>query len=239
MRMRRKKNLDDRLAVCEASGKLKIIWCEERNFLESIKDKELFDFREMFGNDNPVYLEIGCGKGQFAIDHAKAFPDINILAIEKTSNVIVDAAEKAIAEDLPNLMLLRCEAEYLPKFIPEKSIDRIYLNFSCPFPKKQYAHHRLTHKVFLDIYREILAEDGEIHQKTDNQGLFEFSLESFSSEGFALKNVSLDLHKSKFEGNIMTEYEKKFSEMGMPIYRLEAYEEYSSKRNRSAFNMKS
>lgn len=223
MRMRRKKNLDERLAVCEASGKLKIIRCEERNFLESVKDKEYFNFCEMFGNSNPVYLEIGCGKGQFAIDHAKAHPDINILAIEKTSNVIVDAAEKAIAENLPNLMLLRCEAEYLTKFIPPHSIDRIYLNFSCPFPKKQYAHHRLTHKVFLDIYREIMAPAAEIHQKTDNQGLFEFSVNSLSGEGFTLKNVTLDLHNSSFEGNIMTEYEKKFSEMGMPIYRLEAY----------------
>ncbi len=222
MRMRRKKNLDDRLAVCEAAGKLKIIWCEERNFLESVKDKEYFSFSEMFGNSNPVYLEIGCGKGQFAIDHAKAHPDINILAIEKTSNVIVDAAEKAIAESLPNLMLLRCEAEYLTKFIPPHSIDRIYLNFSCPFPKKQYAHHRLTHKVFLDIYREIMAPSAELHQKTDNQGLFEFSINSLSGEGFTLKNVTLDLHNSGFEGNIMTEYEKKFSEMGMPIYRLEA-----------------
>ncbi len=223
MRMRRKKNLDERLAVCEASGKLKIIWCEERNFQESVKDKELFDFEKMFGNSKPVYLEIGCGKGQFAIDHAKAYPDINILAIEKTSNVIVQAAEKAIAEGLPNLMLLRCEAEYLPKFIPQGSIERIYLNFSCPFPKKQYAHHRLTHPVFLDIYKQIMSPDCEIHQKTDNQGLFEFSLCSFSQNGFALKNVSLDLHNSSFEGNIMTEYERKFSEMGMPIYRLEAY----------------
>ncbi len=223
MRMRRKKNLDERLAVCEASGKLKIIWCEERNFLESIKQKELLSFKELFGNSNPVYLEIGCGKGRFAIDHAKAHSDINIIAIEKTSNVIVDAAEKAIAEGLPNLFLMRCEAEYLPKFIPEHSVDRIYLNFSCPFPKKQYAHHRLTHPVFLGIYTELLANGAEIHQKTDNQGLFEFSLSSFSQNGFALKNVSLDLHKSGFEGNIMTEYETKFSEMGLPIYRLEAY----------------
>ncbi len=223
MRMRRKKNLDDRLAVCEAAGKLKIVWCEERNFLESVKDKELLSFEEIFGNRNPVYLEIGCGKGQFAVDHAKAHPDINILAIEKTSNVIVDAAEKAMAEELPNLMLMRCEAEYLPKFIPEGSIDRIYLNFSCPFPKKQYAHHRLTHKVFLDIYSLILSESAEIHQKTDNMGLFEFSIASLSQNGFALKNVSLDLHNSGFEGNIVTEYERKFSEMGMPIYRLEAY----------------
>lgn len=223
MRMRRKKNLDERLALCEASGVLKIIWCEERNFEESVKDKNLFDFNEMFGNSNPVYLEIGCGKGQFAIQHAKAHPDINIIAIEKTSNVIVDAAEKAIAENLPNLKLIRCEAEYLEKFIPAHSVSRIYLNFSCPFPKKSYAHHRLTHHRFLKIYKELLAPAAEIHQKTDNQGLFEFSINELSEFGFTLKNVTLDLHKSGLEGNIMTEYETKFHEMGLPIYRLEAY----------------
>lgn len=223
MRMRRKKNLDERLATCESTGILKIIWCEERNFEESIKDKQYFDFGEMFGNSNPVYLEIGCGKGQFAIEHAKAHPDINILAIEKTSNVIVDAAEKAISENLPNLTLLRCEAEYLEKFIPPHSISRIYLNFSCPFPKKSYAHHRLTHQRFLKIYKELLMPGAEIQQKTDNQGLFEFSINQLSDFGFTLKNVTLDLHKSGLEGNIMTEYETKFHEMGLPIYRLEAY----------------
>lgn len=223
MRMRRKKNLEERLAVCEAAGKLKIIWCEERNFEESIKTKELFDFEKMFGNINPVHLEIGCGKGQFAVDLAKQNPNINILAVEKTSNVIVDAAEKVIEEDIPNLMFLRCEAEYLEKFIPAHSIERIYLNFSCPFPKKSYAVHRLTHHRFLRIYEEILAPKAEIHQKTDNKGLFEFSLNELSGYGFTLKNVTLDLHASDFKGNIMTEYEKKFHEMGMPIYRLEAY----------------
>jgi len=223
MRMRRKKNLEERLAVCEAAGKLKIIWCEERNFEESVKTKELFNFEEMFGNSNPVYLEIGCGKGQFAVELAERDPNINILAVEKTSNVIVDAAEKVMERDIANLMFLRCEAEYLEKFIPPHSIERIYLNFSCPFPKKSYAPHRLTHHRFLRIYDELLAPHAEIHQKTDNKGLFEFSINELSEYGFTLKNVTLDLHASDFKGNIMTEYEKKFHEMGMPIYRLEAY----------------
>ncbi|MBQ8622897.1 MAG: tRNA (guanosine(46)-N7)-methyltransferase TrmB [Oscillospiraceae bacterium] len=223
MRMRRKTHLEERLAACEETGKLKIIWCEDRNFEEAVKVKELFDFEKMFGNNNPVHLEIGCGKGQFACDLATRYPDINVLAVEKTSNVIVDAAEKAIALNIPNLMLLRCEAEYLEKFIPEHSIERIYLNFSCPFPKKSYAIHRLTHSRFLKIYEKLLKEGAEIHQKTDNKGLFEFSLNELSGYGFTLKNVSLDLHASDFKGNIMTEYEKRFSEMGQPIYRLEAY----------------
>ena len=118
---------------------------------------------------------------------------------------------------------MQCRAEYLPKYIPDDSIERIYLNFSCPFPKKKYAHHRLTDGRFLNIYRQMMKKGAEIHQKTDNTILFEYSVEQFSQNGFAMKNVSLDLHNSVFEGNIMTEYEKRFTDLGQPIYRLEAY----------------
>ncbi len=223
MRMRRKARLDERLAACEASGKLLILNVDDRHFQRAVVEKEYLDFEGLFGNKNPVVLEIGAGKGQFCCELAKREPNINIVAVEKSSNVIVDAAEKAISLGLPNLVLLRCDAEYLEKYIPEKSVARIYLNFSCPFPKKSYAPHRLTHRKFLEIYKKILADGGEIHQKTDNREFFEFSLEELSQSGFALKNVSLDLHNSGFEGNIVTEYEQKFTEMGMPIYRLEAY----------------
>lgn len=223
MRMRRKARLDERLAACEASGKLLILNVDDRHFQRAVVEKEYLDFEGLFGNKNPVVLEIGAGKGQFCCELANREPNINIVAVEKSSNVIVDAAEKAISLGLPNLVLLRCDAEYLEKYIPEKSVARIYLNFSCPFPKKSYAPHRLTHRKFLEIYKKILADGGEIHQKTDNREFFEFSLEELSQSGFALKNVSLDLHNSGFEGNIVTEYEQKFTEMGMPIYRLEAY----------------
>lgn len=223
MRMRRKARLDERLAACEASGKLLILNVDDRHFQRAVVEKEYLDFEGLFGNKNPVVLEIGAGKGQFCCELAKREPNINIVAVEKSSNVIVDAAEKAISLGPPNLVLLRCDAEYLEKYIPEKSVARIYLNFSCPFPKKSYAPHRLTHRKFLEIYKKILADGGEIHQKTDNREFFEFSLEELSQSGFALKNVSLDLHNSGFEGNIVTEYEQKFTEMGMPIYRLEAY----------------
>lgn len=221
--MRRKARLDERLAACEASGKLLILNVDDRHFQRAVVEKEYLDFEGLFGNKNPVVLEIGAGKGQFCCELAKREPNINIVAVEKSSNVIVDAAEKAISLGLPNLVLLRCDAEYLEKYIPEKSVARIYLNFSCPFPKKSYAPHRLTHRKFLEIYKKILADGGEIHQKTDNREFFEFSVEELSQSGFALKNVSLDLHNSGFEGNIVTEYEQKFTEMGMPIYRLEAY----------------
>lgn len=220
MRMRRKKNLEQRLENC--ADKIIFMDREDRNY--QVKDTEnLINYKELFGNDNPVQLEIGCGKGQFAREIAKQNPDINFLAVEKSSNVIVDAAEKAIAENIPNLYFMRGGAEYLDCYIPEHSVEQIYLNFSCPFPKKSYASHRLTHRNFLAIYDKLLISHGEIHQKTDNRNFFEFSLEEFSRSGYILKNVSLDLHNSDFEGNIVTEYEKRFSEQGFPIYRLEAF----------------
>lgn len=220
MRMRRKKNLEKRLEDC--GSKILYMNRENRNF--EVKDtEEIIDFEKLFGNSNPVHMEIGCGKGRFAREIAKRYPDINFIAVEKSSNVIVEAAEKALEEDIPNLYFLRGGAEYLECYIPEHSISRIYLNFSCPFQKKSYAGHRLTHRKFLAIYDRLLVEHGEIHQKTDNQQLFEFSIEEFSQSGYKLKNVTFDLHNSDFEGNIQTEYETRFSEQGMPIYRLEAY----------------
>lgn len=217
--MRRKKHLEDRLAAC--GDKIFFMDREDRNFEVKTTDS-ILDLKAMFGNDNPVHMEIGCGKGKFVCDIARQNPGINYLAVEKASNVIVDAAEKAIELDIPNIIFLRGGAEYLDSYIPEKSVGRIYLNFSCPFPKKSYASHRLTHHRFLEIYKRLMQEGAEIHQKTDNMQLFEFSIEEFSHSGFGIKNVSLDLHKSSFEGNIMTEYETRFAELGQPIYRLEA-----------------
>lgn len=221
--MRRKARLDERLQACVESGRLLVLNVDDRHFQRAVEEKEYIDFESVFGNRNPVVLEIGAGKGQFCCELAKRDPDTNIIAVEKSSNVIVDAAEKAIEMGLKNLILVRCDAEYLEKYIPEHSIGRLYLNFSCPFPKKSYAAHRLTHRKFLAIYKKLLANGAEIHQKTDNRQFFEFSLEEFSQSGYLLKNISLDLHASDFEGNIETEYEKRFSEQGLPIYRLEAY----------------
>ncbi len=220
MRMRKKKHLEQRLEEC--SDYIFFIEREDRNF-QSVGEKEYLDFKKIFENDNPVHLEIGCGKGRFSCETAKNNPELNILALEKASNVIVNGAEYAKKAGLKNLYFIRGGAEYLECYIPKKSIERIYLNFSCPFPKKKYASHRLTHHNFLKIYKTLLKDNAEIWQKTDNTGFFEFSIEEFSQNGFALKNVTFDLHNSGFEGNIMTEYEKKFSEQGLPIYRLEAY----------------
>ena len=220
MRMRRKKNLDARLN--EASEYLISIEAKEKNTTLSKEIKNYLNIKEIFGNDNPLFLEIGCGKGGFACEFARQNPNINLLAVEKTANVIVTAAETAQKMELKNLRFVNCPAEYLSSYIKENSVQRIFLNFSCPFPKKKYANHRLTAPRFLEIYKEILIEYGEIHQKTDNMGLFEFSIENLSQNGFALKNISLNLHESNFEDNIMTEYEKRFTDLGQPIYRLEA-----------------
>lgn len=221
--MRHKKNLDERLDRCR-SILFKII-CDDRNFETTVRDKDYLDLRAVFGNDNPVHMEIGCGKGRFISELAERNPDINYIAVEKTADVIVSACENVMKKGLKNVFFIKGSAEYLPKYIPTGSIGRIYLNFSCPFPKKKYAKHRLTHGNFLRIYEQMLSDGAEIHQKTDNMHFFEFSIEQFSQNGFKLKNVSLDLHNSDFEGNIVTEYEARFASLGQPIYRLEAYKE--------------
>ncbi len=222
MRMRKKKNLDTRLENVR-DYILDLPLGDERDFNKAIEEKSLIDYKEIFGNDNPVRMEIGCGRGQFAMEIAKRHPDVNFIAVEKVLNVIVLACEKAKKEGLTNIKFICGSAEYLPKFIPEKSIELLYLNFSCPYPKARYARHRLTHRFFLDIYRNLLKDGAEIHQKTDNMHFFEFSIAEFSQSGYKIKNVSLDLHNSDFEGNIVTEYEKRFSDLGQPIYRLEAW----------------
>ena len=221
MRMRKKKYLEERLnAVSDILFKIDT---DDRNFNTAILEKDYIDLKAWFGNDNPIYLEIGFGKGGFAAEFAKRNPDINLIALEKSANVIVGACEIAKNENIPNLRFICGSAEYIEKYIPDSCIERLFLNFSCPFPKNAYAVHRLTHHRFLKIYKNILKNKAEIHQKTDNMHFFEFSLQEFSQNGFGLQNVSLDLHASDFEGNIMTEYESRFVALGQPIYRLEAF----------------
>lgn len=220
MRMKRKKNLDERI---NASGDyLTIMKNDSLNFNDAVHENHLISLKELFGNDRPVYLEIGSGKGQFGCTFAKLNPDKNILCVERNRNVLILAIDSARAMGLDNIRFLCGTAEYLPSYIEEKSIEEIYLNFSCPFPKNKHIAHRLTNPRFLEIYKRILKTDGAICQKTDNMHFFEYSLEAFSSCNFRLSNISLDLHNSDFEGNIVTEYENKFASQGYPIYRLEA-----------------
>lgn len=179
-------------------------------------------WNEVFANDHPLYVEVGTGKGRFITEMAKAHPEVNFIGIELAKNVIVSALDRLIEAELPNLKLMNVNANDLRDFFGKGDVSRVYLNFSDPWPKKRHEKRRLTYETFLQVYEDILPENGEIHFKTDNQGLFESSLMSISRYGMLLTYVSLDLHNSDFEGNIMTEYEEKFSEKGNKIFRLEA-----------------
>lgn len=184
---------------------------------ESMKGK----WREKFGNDNPIHIEIGMGKGKFIIQLAKENPNINYVGVEKFSSVLVRAIEKQTEEQLPNLCFIRMEAEYIGNVFDKGEVDYIYLNFSDPWPKDRHAKRRLTSVQFLERYQEILSEDGGITFKTDNKPLFDFSLEQIDEAGWIKDNVTFDLHNSPYvEGNVMTEYEEKFSQMGNPICRV-------------------
>lgn len=221
MRMRKKKNLEDRLANC--APVLLSPLCDEHNYQKAAQKPDYIDILGLFGTDKPIDLEIGCGKGGFACELAKRNPEKAILAVEKCENVLVSGCEQAMRENIKNLRFLSSGAEFLPRYLRPGSVGTIYLNFSCPYPKKAYENHRLTGIRFLEIYKGLLAPDGVIYQKTDNRAFFEYSIEQFSAAGYKIRNVSLDLHNSNFEGNIMTEYESKFVAEGKPIYRLEAY----------------
>ncbi|MBQ4645527.1 MAG: tRNA (guanosine(46)-N7)-methyltransferase TrmB [Clostridia bacterium] len=220
MRPRKIRNLKTRRENCTD---LRIPYTlESFDFRTNDEHENFFDLDEIFGRSAPLVMEIGCGKGQFTCEYAKRNPDKNILAIECVPTVLVEACELVKRENITNIRFLEMKAEYLPLFMREKSVTEIYLNFSTPFPKSRQESHRLTSKGFLDIYKKLLCDDGFIAQKTDSQGFFEYSLESFSQNGFLLSEISLDLHNSDFEGNIVTEYEEKFVSQGLPIYRLVA-----------------
>ena len=207
--MRKKKNLGARWERCAA-------------YLVDAPDDMKGKWVERFGNDRPIHLEIGCGKGGFVTGMAKMYPDVNFIAVEKVQDVMVMAMEKAAAAGLTNVLFMDMDAERIEDVFEKGEISRIYLNFSDPWKKNKQAKRRLTHKRFLDRYKNVLNNGDYIWFKTDNKALFEFSLNSFAEENFKMQNITLDLHNSKFEGNIMTEYETRFSEMGMPIYRVEA-----------------
>ena len=174
-----------------------------------------------FGNTNPIYIEIGCGKGRFLSQTAAFHPDINFIGIEKQPTVVAVAARR-LSPEAKNVALICGDVEKLEEYFDQGEIKRIYINFCDPWPRKKWAKRRLTHTGFLNTYKKLFYETGEIFFKTDNRNLFEFSLNEFCANGWNLSHISLDLHNSDFEGNIMTEYEEKFSSQGMPIYRLEA-----------------
>lgn len=205
-----------------------------KNALERIKQSTYYvdvpeqnknSWKNIFENNKPIHIEIGMGKGDFIIGMAKQNKDINYIGIEMYDSVMVKAIEKLKEEEnLANLRLILLDASKINDVF-EKEISRIYLNFSDPWPKKKHAKRRLTSSVFLEKYETIFIEDKEIFQKTDNNELFEFSMDSLVEAGYTLKNVTRDLHSINIENNIMTEYEKKFSSQGIKINRLEAYKD--------------
>ena len=179
---------------------------------------------EVFGNDHPIHIEVGMGKGQFIIEMARRNPEVNYIGIEKYSSVLVRAVEKLEDFEQDNLRLIRMDAENIEEVFDKDEVDRIYLNFSDPWPKDRHAKRRLTSTRFLERYNNILTPEGRIMFKTDNKELFDFSLEQVEEAGWILENHTYDLHHSEYnEGNVMTEYEEKFSAKGNPICRLVAY----------------
>ena len=176
---------------------------------------------EVFGNDHPIHIEVGMGKGQFIIEMAKRNPEINYIGIEKYSSVLVRAVEKLEDFEQNNLRLIRMDAENINEVFGKDEVDRIYLNFSDPWPKDRHAKRRLTSTRFLERYNNILTPEGRVMFKTDNKDLFDFSLEQVEEAGWILENHTYDLHHSEYnEGNVMTEYEERFSAKGNPIHKL-------------------
>lgn len=173
-------------------------------------------WHDVFKNDNPIYIEIGMGKGDFILNNATLYPNINFIGIEKFDSIMALAIKK-IPESIPNLRLIRMDALNISDVF-DKEIDKIYLNFSDPWPKERHAKRRLTSSVFLEKYDCIFKNVKEIEMKTDNRGLFEYSLISFNENNYKITEISLDLHHSKKENNIMTEYEHKFSAQNNVIY---------------------
>ena len=186
-----------------------------------IHDPEQYkgNMRALFGNNNPLHIEIGMGKGRFIMDLAALHPEINYIGIEKYSSVLLRAIQKMEANELPNIKFIRMDAEDIMEVFGEGEVDRIYLNFSDPWPKDRHAKRRLPSKEFLARYDVILKKEGRIEFKTDNRDLFDFALEQLPLAGWDADKVTFDLHNDAEmnEGNIMTEYEEKFSSKGNPI----------------------
>lgn len=179
-------------------------------------------WRSLFGNGRPLHLEVGMGKGQFVMGMARRNPEVNFLGMERADSAAVRALQRLQADPLPNVRLVQGCASGLDACFAEGEVDRLLLNFSDPWPKKAHAKRRLTHVGFLERYRKVLAPGAELHFKTDNRGLFEFSLAHLSQHGWRFDTVSLDLHAAEPEDNVRTEYEEAFAAEGHPIYRLVA-----------------
>ncbi len=195
----------------------------ESVFVVHEPEQQKGNWRNIFGNNNPIHIEIGMGKGRFLMDMAKVYPFINYIGIEKYSSVLLRAIQKMEREEQPlsNVRFIRMDAETIGNVFEIEEVDRIYLNFSDPWPKDRHAKRRLPSREFLARYDKILKKEGQLEFKTDNKDLFLFALEELEPAGWKAEKISFDLHRDKdmSEGNIMTEYEEKFSSIGNPIYK--------------------
>lgn len=207
MRMRKRNNLEPRMEACTA------VW---------VRDPEVRrgSWRSLMPAARELHLEIGCGKGKFTVEMAELHPDVLFIAVERVREAMVLAMEKAIAMGLKNVFFLSVDAAALDQLFAPGEADRIYLNFCDPWPRSKNAKRRLTYHSFLEKYRSVLRPDGEIHFKTDNAGLFAWSLEEFERYGYPVRNVTDDLHRDGVVG-VMTGYEEKFYALGTPIHRCE------------------
>ena len=177
---------------------------------------------EWFDNDQPIYIEVGSGRGQFITTLAAKHPEINFISMEREKSVMIKVLDKVIEQGLTNIKLICNDAIELNDYFKDGEVSRLYLNFSDPWPKKRHTKRRLTYQTYLALYKQVLKDDGEIHFKTDNRGLFAYSLESMSQFGMYFTKINLNLHEEDDEENIETEYERKFSDKGSRIYRMEA-----------------
>lgn len=225
MRMRRKRNLEPRMQACADLLLVRGRPC--LNLKEAAERYRSFlPLREIFGNGNPAELEVGCGNGGFVLEKARRNPNVNYLALELCTNVILNAMEQVKEAGVTNVRFMNIPAEILPCYLEEGSVRKIYLNFSTPLPERNREKQRLTAPRFLRIYRALLRNGGEIEQKTDSEPFFDYSLEQYVENGFQVKNISRDLHRSAYAAeNIVTEYERNFASKGMPIFRAVAVKE--------------
>ncbi len=184
-------------------------------------EKQKSIWNQLFENNNPIHIEIGMGKGRFIYGMAKEHPDIDYVGIEKYSSVLLRAVQKMEEEPLPNLRFIRMDAEDITEVFAKNEVERIYLNFSDPWPKDRHAKRRLPSREFLARYDSFLKQDGQLEFKTDNRALFDFAVEELPFAGWKIDSITYDLHHDEdmMKGNIMTEYEEKFSSMGNPIYK--------------------
>lgn len=190
-------------------------------YVISNPDEKKGHWNEVFGNSNPIEIEVGMGKGRFIMELAAKNPDINYVGIERYSSVLLRGLQKRAEVELDNIFFMCVDARALADFFAPGEVKKIYLNFSDPWPKDRHAKRRLTSGEFMKVYGAILAPEGVVEFKTDNRGLFDFSLESIPEAGWTIRDYTYDLHHSEMgEGNVMTEYEEKFSAMGNPIFKL-------------------